>query len=137
MAKKRKRSSIRDRVKGNAEKQQNQSSAYGYLQLPKGVSIYIPTPGKREDIDILLYEITDEHHMDIDEENYKFQVFLPYHQHIGVTLDLPVRVSLWCDDNLHSPVFRPACLSIIIGNRLIMRKTDNLYPMWFDAPLLQ
>jgi hypothetical protein len=60
------KSTFRGKVSGKATKQANQGSSYGYLNLPKGVSVYAPTPGSTEKIDILPYTITDQKHLDLD-----------------------------------------------------------------------
>ena len=68
MARKRKKSSFRGRVNKDAQRQKQAGVSYGYMNLPKGISIYSPTPGTREKFDILPYEITDKKHPDLDPE---------------------------------------------------------------------
>lgn len=65
MAKKRK-SSFRGKVSQDAKRQKTSGSSYGYLKLPKGISVYSPTPGAREKFDIVPYEITDKNHPDLN-----------------------------------------------------------------------
>ena len=68
MAKK-KTSAFRGKVNRNAEKQETKASSYGYLNLPKGVKMFKPDGGKTYLFDILPYIVTDEHHMDRDDED--------------------------------------------------------------------
>jgi hypothetical protein len=62
------RSSFRDKVSANTEKQKRDASGYGYLMLPDGVKTFSPEPDQRVKFDILLYEVTDEKHMDRDDK---------------------------------------------------------------------
>jgi len=68
MAKKQKTSAFRGKVGRDAGKQKNAGSSYGYLKLPKGVSVYTPTPGNREKFDIVPYIINVDNHPRKDEE---------------------------------------------------------------------
>lgn len=69
MAKNKKKSSFRGKVSADSKRQGTGGSNYGYLNLPKGVSIYSPTPGSREKFDIIPYEVTIDNHPDKLEEN--------------------------------------------------------------------
>ena len=66
---KKKTSAFRGKVNRNAEKQETKASSYGYLNLPKGVKMFKPDGGKTYLFDILPYIITDEQHMDRDDED--------------------------------------------------------------------
>ena len=68
MAKKNKVSSFRGKVSNNGQKEKSRGSSYGYLKLPKGVSVYTPTPGAKEKFDIIPYTVTSPNHPDKDEE---------------------------------------------------------------------
>ncbi len=63
-----KKSSFRGKVNQDAERQKKTGSAYGYLNLPKGVSVFNPDPGKRYLLDFLPYEVTDEKHPDRNDD---------------------------------------------------------------------
>ncbi len=62
-----KKSSWRGRVKADVDKQEAKRSSYGYLKLPKGISIYTPTPGKTENFDVIPYIVQDNKHPDISD----------------------------------------------------------------------
>lgn len=61
---KKKRSSFKNKVRRDAERQKSASSNYGYLILPNGVSVFSPEPGSRVKLDIIPYEVTDANHPD-------------------------------------------------------------------------
>ena len=63
-----KRVSFRDKVSRNAEKAKKAVASYGYLNLPRGVSMYKETPGGRSFLDLMPYEVTTVNHPDKDEE---------------------------------------------------------------------
>ncbi len=96
MAKK-KRSSFRDKVSADTQRQKTQASSYGYLNLPKGVNIFTAEPGGRMNFDIMPYEVTDEKHPD---RNDQLQIAIPgelwykrpfkTHRNIGVDNDTVV-----------------------------------------------
>jgi hypothetical protein len=67
MARKQKKSVFRGKTRADAERQQKEASSFGYLQLPKGVSIFNATAGGRALLDIIPYTVTDENHPDRDE----------------------------------------------------------------------
>ena len=73
-----KTSSFKGKVTSNAHKQQSAGSSYGYLKLPKGVSVFAPDPGGRYLLDFLPYTVTDEKHPDRDND-----------------LDIATKGSLW------------------------------------------
>jgi len=62
------KSSFKDKVMKDAERQQSRASSYGYLSLPKGVQVYSPEPGSRVTLDFLPYVVTDDRHPDRDPE---------------------------------------------------------------------
>ena len=96
MSKKRK-SSFRGKVNTDAQRQKKTGAAYGYLNLPKGVSVYSPDPGKRTLLDFLPYEVTDEKHPD---RNDDLEIAVPgslwykrpfkIHRNVGVDNDAVV-----------------------------------------------
>lgn len=62
-------SPFKGKVSANAHEEKTKGSQYGYLNLPKGMSIFVsPTSGKIL-IDILPYRITDKNHPDKSEKN--------------------------------------------------------------------
>lgn len=65
MAKTKKVSAFKGKVSTNTQKQKN-DKAFGYLHLPKDLKVYTPTPGAKENIDILPYIVTDKKHPDRD-----------------------------------------------------------------------
>lgn len=65
---KKKTSKFRGKTGQDARRQKTAGSSYGYLLLPKGVSVFKETPGKRAYIDIMPYEVTDPKHPDRNEE---------------------------------------------------------------------
>ena len=64
-----KKSSFRGKVSRNVEKQESQGASYGYLNLPKGVSVFKEKPGGKSLLDFMPYEVTDPKHLDRDVEN--------------------------------------------------------------------
>lgn len=93
-----KKSSFLGKVNKDAERQQKAASSYGYLSLPKGVSVFTPEPGSRNVmLDFLPYKVTDAKHPDRNDEDdiatpgslwYK----RPYkvHRNVGVDNDTVV-----------------------------------------------
>jgi hypothetical protein len=65
MARKKKRSKSRfaGKISENANSRKR-GSGYGYLNLPKGVDLFIPTEDSKVLMDILPYEVTDHEHPD-------------------------------------------------------------------------
>lgn len=66
MAKKKK--SFRGRIGRNSEKKRAEKKGLNYLKLPKGVELFKPEKGSIK-FDIMPYVVTDEHHLDRDDEN--------------------------------------------------------------------
>lgn len=66
-AKKRK-SSFAGKVNASARKKAAADSGFSHFKLPENVKSYKPTPGARESFDIIPYIVTDENHMDRDDE---------------------------------------------------------------------
>lgn len=97
MAKKKKRSSFKNKVAHNSHKQKTQGSAYGYLRIPKGVELFKEEPGTRVLLDFLPYEVTDHNHADRDDdlsvavpgELWYKRPFL-IHRNVGVSNDTVV-----------------------------------------------
>lgn len=65
--KKPKTSKFKGKVGSNAEKTKNTGSSYGYLNLPRGISVFSPEPGTKVYFDIMPYEVTDPRHPDRDD----------------------------------------------------------------------
>jgi len=63
MAKKR-MSNFRGKVADDLKKSKGGSASYGYLRLPKGLSVFSPEPDSRVKLDFLPYEVTDPKHPD-------------------------------------------------------------------------
>lgn len=62
------KSSFRGKVASNARRQKSAGASYGYLNLPKGVSVYTAEPGGKARFDIMPYKVTDGKHPDRDDE---------------------------------------------------------------------
>lgn len=65
---KKKKSSFRGKVSRNVEKQDSAAASYGYLLLPKGSELFKPVGGSRYNLDFIPYLVTDEHHIDKDDD---------------------------------------------------------------------
>ena len=93
MAKKdKKKSSFRGKVAGDSQRQKNSKTTFGYLNLPKGMALYTPTPGAKETFDILPYRVTMTNHPDFDKETGVAEVDSlwykrPFKTHRGVGSD--------------------------------------------------
>lgn len=64
MAKKPKTSRFAGRVKDNAQKTKATGASYGYLNLPKGISVFSPEPGGKCHLDFMPYVVSAERHPD-------------------------------------------------------------------------
>ncbi len=111
MVKKKRRytSKFKQKVAANSHKQKIQATQYGYLRLPRNVSVFKEEPGSRVRLDILPYVVTDENHPDRDDENgialpgelwYK----RPYKLHRGVGVE---NTSVVCPTSFGKPC--PIC----------------------------
>ncbi len=90
MAKKR-RSNFRGKVNKDSKRQ---TSGYGYLKLPKGISVFNPEQGKTIKLDFMPYEVTSKKHPD---RNVEDEIAVPgslwykrpfkIHRNIGVDND--------------------------------------------------
>jgi hypothetical protein len=56
-----------NKVAGNSKKQQAEGSNYGYMKLPKGISVFKEMPKASALLDIIPYEVTDPKHPDRDD----------------------------------------------------------------------
>jgi len=65
---KKRRSSFREKVSANSTKQKKQGSSYGYLNLPRGISLFKEEVGVRAFLDFLPYKVTDERHLDRNDD---------------------------------------------------------------------
>jgi hypothetical protein len=64
-----KKSSFRDKIGRNTQKQKDSRKGFGYLDLPKGVPVFAIEGDTREvALDLLPYEVTDPKHPDRDNE---------------------------------------------------------------------
>jgi hypothetical protein len=68
------KSSFLGKVQRSAHKEKAKESSFGYLNLPRDVSIFKEEPGSRVMLDIMPYKVTDEHHPDRDDE---FEIAVP------------------------------------------------------------
>jgi len=64
MAVKKRKSQFRGVVSAHSKRQQAKGATYGYLTLPKNVSIFKETPGSILRFNIMPYIVTDDHHPD-------------------------------------------------------------------------
>jgi hypothetical protein len=64
MSKKPKISRFAGRVKDNAQKTKATGASYGYLNLPKGISVFSPEPGGKSYLDFMPYVVTSDRHPD-------------------------------------------------------------------------
>lgn len=111
MAKEKRRhmSKFKKKVAINSHKQKAQATQYGHLRLPKNVNIFKEEPGSKVLLDILPYYVTDEHHLDRDDE---LEIALPgtlwykkpYKLHRGVGVD---NQSIVCPTSVGKPC--PIC----------------------------
>jgi len=85
MAKK-KESKFKGRVADDAQKQKQSGSSYGYLQLPKNIKVYSPTPGQRESFDIIPYTVIEKQHPDKIEKGEEWYK-RPFKTHRGIGAD--------------------------------------------------
>jgi hypothetical protein len=90
---KKKKSNFKDKVASNTRKQKTAGTNYGYLKLPKGLSVFSPEAG-RITIDILPYLVTDKNHPDRDteldiavEDTLWYKRPFKIHRNIGVEKD--------------------------------------------------
>lgn len=97
MAKKNKKSFFKGQVSKDAQRQKNAGSSYGYLNLPRNVSVFSPEPGTRVRLDFLPYIVTDPNHPDHDTDadrampgNQWYKRPFKVHRNIGVTKDAVV-----------------------------------------------
>ncbi|NCC58922.1 MAG: hypothetical protein EOM17_15075, partial [Synergistales bacterium] len=68
MAKKKGTSKFRSAVSANSKQQRTQGSAYGYLNLPKGINVFKEPSEGRVLLDMIPYTISEPNHPDKNEE---------------------------------------------------------------------
>jgi len=68
------KSSFKDKIAQDVHRQQSAGSSYGYLSLPRNVSVFTPEPGSRVTLDIIPYRVTSERHPDRDD---KMEIAMP------------------------------------------------------------
>ncbi|MFA5934973.1 MAG: hypothetical protein WC827_03760 [Candidatus Paceibacterota bacterium] len=59
-----KKISFKGQATANAEERAKRTSGYGYLNLPKGLGVFSPEPGKSVTLDFFPYEVTAKNHPD-------------------------------------------------------------------------
>ena len=62
------KSNFRKAVVANAQSQEKAGSSYGYLNLPRNISIFNPKPGARAWLDFIPYEVVTKNHPDKNKE---------------------------------------------------------------------
>ena len=77
MAKEKRKSKFAGKVTGDAQKQKSKGAQYGYLQLPKGVSVFKEDAGKKTKLDFIPYIVSASNHPDRDDE---LEIALPGEQ---------------------------------------------------------
>lgn len=63
------KSSFKGKVGKASERKAKEAFSYGYLQLPSGVSVFLPEPGKSITLDFFPYEVTMKNHPDRDDDD--------------------------------------------------------------------
>jgi len=63
------KSSFRDKVTGNTQKQKSEAKSYGYLKLPSDVHVFSVSAGDKVVLDFLPYLVTDPKHPDRDADH--------------------------------------------------------------------
>jgi len=66
---KHRKTNFRNAVTKDAKRQKTAPSTYGYLLLPKNISVFNPKPGSRVKLDFIPYKVTDSKHPDRDDED--------------------------------------------------------------------
>lgn len=68
---KKKTNELANKVKANREKRKKEASSYKHFVLPEGMEMFNEPKedGKETWLDFLMYEVTNEHHLDRDDEN--------------------------------------------------------------------
>lgn len=85
MAKKPKVSRFSGRVKDNAQKTKSTGASYGYMNLPKGISVFSPEPGSKCMLDFMPYVVTSDRHPDgISQGEWWYKRPFKIHRNIGV-----------------------------------------------------
>ncbi len=89
-----KKTNFRNSIKKNVDRQQQQESNFGYLNIPKGVSLFQPKEGTMY-LDFIPYEVTIDNHPDRDDDTaakgtlwYRFP--FKVHRNIGSDNDVVV-----------------------------------------------
>lgn len=92
MVQKKRKTNFADAIDDAIQRNERSGATYGYLQLPKGISVYSPdAKGGKITLDIIPYEVTTEHH---PEGANKGDLWwrLPYfvHRNVGASNDTVV-----------------------------------------------
>jgi hypothetical protein len=65
---KKKKSRFAGKVAADNKRQATAGNSYGYLKIPKGMSVWAPEPGKRSSFDVIPYTVTNPKHPDRNAE---------------------------------------------------------------------
>ena len=88
MAKKPKVSKFSGKVRDNAQKTKQTGASYGYLNLPKGISMFAPEPGGKCHLDFMPYIVSSPKHPDgIEVGEIWYKRPFKAHRNIGVEKD--------------------------------------------------
>ena len=95
-----KKSRFLGKVNTDAQRQKTAGSSYGYLIIPKGITVFSPEPGSKVKMDILPYEVTNPKHPDRNDE---LEIAVPgelwykrpfkIHRNVGVEKDTVICLS--------------------------------------------
>lgn len=104
-----KKISFKGQATANAEERAKRTSGYGYLNLPKGLGVFSPEPGKSVTLDFFPYEVTAKNHPDKHEGTgraakgaYWYKRPFKIHRNIGSEKD-----SVVCLGSINKPC--PIC----------------------------
>lgn len=84
MAKKPKVSRFSGKVRDNAQKSKSGGAVYGYMNLPKGVSVFSPVPGEKCYLDFMPYVVSSDRHLDgITQGEWWYKKPFKIHRNVG------------------------------------------------------
>ena len=92
MVQKKRKTNFAEAIDDAIQKSERSGATYGYLQLPKGISVYSPdAKGCKVTLDIIPYEVTSDHHPEGAAKGDLWWI-LPYfvHRNIGASNDTVV-----------------------------------------------
>lgn len=104
-----KKISFKGQATAAAEERAKRTSGYGYLNLPKGLGVFSPEPGKSITLDFFPYEITAKNHPDKNQESGRavkgaWWYKLPFKIHRGIGAE---KDSVVCLSSINKPC--PIC----------------------------